>query len=519
MQIHRATSYWTIAIMTALPVWPDIELMEKARKQLIRQTALSAMEELTKMACIGAPLWIVGNTGSDTYTIREEEYQRMFLRAMRPMLTGFECESSRETAVIRINPHKLVEILMNTRLWAAVFAGIVARASTHEVLTPGVAGNYDGALQVLTAEFRAPSHLVPTREAYFARYCRCYEDGSWAVVDVSLDSLCPSPLGRCIRRPSGCLIHEMPNGCSKVTWVEHVDVDDRGVHYMYKAFVKSGLAFGAKCWISILDRQCERLANVMAPCLPTTDPKIMEGRRSMLNLAERIVAGFCGGLSVSNGQTWTALCGRGDDEVRIMIRKTVADFGSPLGIVLNAAISFRLPFGPKRVFDFLRSLDTRTQWDVLSCGGGVEEIAHVASGRETGDRVSLFLVISADGTYKNMLVLQETWISPTGCFLVYAPVEVVAMLTVLDGVDSSHVKVLPSGFAIVPDGRPIRNAGRHVETSQSGGSLVTAQFQILVDSDPTARLRIDSITAVNAIVRGTVYRIKNAMGGSGTGYI
>jgi hypothetical protein len=65
-------------------------------------------------------------------------------------------------------------------------------------------------------EFQVPSPLVPTRESYFVRYCKNNPDGTWAVVDVSLDSLRPSPVIKCRRRPSGCLIQEMPNGYSKV---------------------------------------------------------------------------------------------------------------------------------------------------------------------------------------------------------------------------------------------------------------------------------------------------------------
>lgn len=68
----------------------------------------------------------------------------------------------------------------------------------------------------MTAEFQVPSPLVPTRESYYVRYCKQHADGTWAVVDVSLDNLRPSPAVRCRRRPSGCLIQEMPNGYSKV---------------------------------------------------------------------------------------------------------------------------------------------------------------------------------------------------------------------------------------------------------------------------------------------------------------
>ena len=68
----------------------------------------------------------------------------------------------------------------------------------------------------LTAEFQVPSPLVPTRENYFVRYCKQHSDTTWAVVDVSLDRLRPSPITRSRRRPSGCLIQELQNGYSKV---------------------------------------------------------------------------------------------------------------------------------------------------------------------------------------------------------------------------------------------------------------------------------------------------------------
>lgn len=53
--------------------------------------------------------------------------------------------------------------------------------------------------------------------------------------------------------------------------MEHVEVDDRGVHNLYKQLVNSGHAFGAKRWVATLDRQCERLASAMATNIPNGD--------------------------------------------------------------------------------------------------------------------------------------------------------------------------------------------------------------------------------------------------------
>lgn len=49
-----------------------------------------------------------------------------------------------------------------------------------------------------------------------------------------------------------------------MTWVEHVEVDHKKVHQMYKPIAGLGLLFGAKRWVATLDHQCERLALVMA---------------------------------------------------------------------------------------------------------------------------------------------------------------------------------------------------------------------------------------------------------------
>lgn len=61
------------------------------------------------------------------------------------------------------------------------------------------------------------------------RYYKQNADETW--VDVSLNSLLPGSVLNCQRQLSGCLIQEKPNGYSKV---EHVEVDDRSVHNIYK---------------------------------------------------------------------------------------------------------------------------------------------------------------------------------------------------------------------------------------------------------------------------------------------
>lgn len=485
----------------------------EADKPMIIELAVAAMEELVRMAQAGESLWVPSSDNS-IETLSEDEYVRTFPRGIGPKPLGLKSEASRESAVVIMNHINLVEILMDVNQWSNVFSSIVSRALTLEVLSTGVAGNYNGALQVMTAEFQVPTPLVPTRENYFVRYCKQHADGTWAVVDVSLDNLRPTSVSRCRRRPSGCLIQELPNGYSKVMWVEHVEIDDRAVHSIYRALVNSGLAFGAKRWVATLDRQCERLASAMANNIPAGDVGVIttpEGRKSMLKLAERMVMSFCAGVGASTAHTWTTLSGSGADDVRVMTRKSMDDPGRPPGIVLSAATSFWLPVLPKRVFDFLRDENSRSEWDILSNGGLVQEMAHIANGRDPGNSVSLLRVNSANSSQSNMLILQESSTDSTGSYVIYAPVDIVAMNVVLSGGDPDYVALLPSGFAILPDGPMNQGGGAGISEVGSGGSLLTVAFQILVDSVPTAKLSLGSVATVNSLIKCTVERIKAAL--------
>lgn len=118
-----------------------------------------------------------------------------------------------------------------------------------------------------------------------------------------------------------------------------------------------------------------------------------------------------------------------------------------------------------------------------------------------------------------MLILQESCTDSTGSFVIYAPVDIVAMNVVLNGGDPDYVALLPSGFAILPDGPSsgMHNVNQVVGSggagTTSGGSLLTVAFQILVDSVPTAKLSLGSVATVNSLIACTVERIKAAVTG------
>lgn len=114
------------------------------------------------------------------------------------------------------------------------------------------------------------------------------------------------------------------------------------------------------------------------------------GRRSMLKLAQRMTDNFCAGVCASTVHKWNKLnAGNVDEDVRVMTRKSVDDPGEPPGIVLSAATSVWLPVSPQRLFDFLRDERLRSEWDILSNGGPMQEMAHIAKGQDHGNCVSL----------------------------------------------------------------------------------------------------------------------------------
>jgi homeobox-leucine zipper protein len=97
------------------------------------------------------------------------------------------------------------------------------------------------------------------------------------------------------------------------------------------------------------------------------------------------------------------------------------------------------------------------------------------------------------------------------------------MNLVMRGGDPAYVALLPSGFAILPDGPENRRtitaashgAGAQLtdspRTMTGGGSLLTVAFQILVSTIPSARLSLESVATVNNLISRTVQRIKAAL--------
>ena len=131
--------------------------------------------------------------------------------------------------------------------------------------------------------------------------------------------------------------------------------------------------------------------------------------------------------------------------------------------------------------------------------------------------IQILLLQATSGNQNNMLILQETCTDPSGSLVVYAPVDVQSMHVVMGGGDSAYVSLLPSGFAILPDGHntadvaPPDQGSPSVGCNATTGSLVTVAFQILVNNLPTAKLTVESVDTVSNLLSCTIQKIKSAL--------
>ncbi|KAF2320331.1 hypothetical protein GH714_027167 [Hevea brasiliensis] len=391
-------------------------------RSMFIELALAAMDELIKIAQIDSPLWIKSLDGGKD-ALNYEEYMRMFSPCIGVKPSSFVTEATRETGTVVISSLALVETLMDVNRWVEAFPGLIARASTVDVISSGMAGTKNGALQVMHAEFQVVSPFVPVRQVR--------------------------------RLPSGCIIQDMPNGCSKVTWVEHSEYDESAVHQLYHSVLSSGRGFGAQRWVATLKRYCECVMILTSPTISGDDQTVINisGKKSMVKLAQRMVDNFCSGVCASSLRKWDKLLvGNVGEDMRILTRKNINDPGEPPGIVLSAATSVWLPVMRQRLFDFLRDEQLRSEWDILSHGGMMQEMVHISKGHSGGNCVSLLRssAVSPNANENSMLILQETWNDASSSLVVYAPVDIPSMSVVMNGGDSTYVALLPSGFVIHP---------------------------------------------------------------------
>ncbi|KAF8052578.1 hypothetical protein N665_1540s0002 [Sinapis alba] len=493
---------------TTLPSQPNLVLSDMD-KSLMTNIAVTAMEELLRLTQTNDPLWIKTDGARDVLNL--ESYQNMFPRSSSRggKNHNVRVEATRSSGIIFTNVMTLVDMLMDSVKSAELFPSIIAASKTLAVVSSGLRGNHGDALHLMLEELQVLSPLVPTREFSVLRYCQQIEHGTWAVVNVSYEFSQFMSHSRSYRFPSGCFIQDMTNGYSKVTWVEHVEISEQEpVHEMFKDSVRDGLAFGAERWIATLQRMCERFTALMEPATSSVIPS-SEGKRSIMKLAQRMVSNFYLSVGTSNNTRSTVVSGMNEFGIRVTSYKSQHE---PNGMVLCAATSFWLPVSPHIVFNFLKDERTRPQWDVLLNGSSVQEVAHIANGSHPGNCISVLRGFNASSSSQNMLILQESCVDSSGSLVVYTPVDLPALNMAMSGQDTSYIPILPSGFAVSPDGsRNNQIPELKVEGGGGGGSLITVGFQIMVSSLQSGKLNMESMETVNNLISSTVHHIKTTL--------
>ncbi|XP_057451210.1 homeobox-leucine zipper protein GLABRA 2 [Lotus japonicus] len=499
---------------SSLDFYTGIFGLDKSR---IMDIVNQAMEELIKMATAGEPLWLRSfETGREI--LNYDEYVKEFA-AENSESTGPKrsIEASRETGAVFVDLPRLVQSFLDANQWKEMFPCLISKAATVDIICNGEGSNRNGAVQLMFAELQMLTPMVPTREVYFVRYCKQLSGEQWAIVDVSIDKVednIDASLVKCRKRPSGCIIEDKSNGHCKVIWVEHLECQKGAVHTMYRAIVNSGLAFGARHWIATLQLQCERLVFFMATNVPMKDSTgvaTLAGRKSILKLAQRMTWGFCHAVGASSFHTWTKVTSENGEDIRISSRKNLNDPSEPLGLILCAVSSVWLPVSHNVLFDFLRDETRRTEWDIMCSSASVQSIANLAKGQDRGNAVTIQTIKSKENS---MWILQDSCTNSYESMVVYAPVDITGMQSVMTGCDSSNLAILPSGFSIVPDGlesRPLVITTRKEEKNTEGGSLFTIAFQILTNASPTAKLTLESVDSVNTLVSCTLRNIRTSL--------
>ncbi|GKB17029.1 homeobox-leucine zipper protein HDG11 [Tanacetum coccineum] len=105
------------------------------------------------------------------------------------------------------------------------------------------------------------------------------DQGTWVIAELS-HVRAPNTYRRL---PSGCLIEHITRDVSKVTWVEHMEVDEPLPN-------RSGFAFRAERIIAWLERSCERGSHMNATC--HNENPCYEGKeKKMMAFYEDIVVG------------------------------------------------------------------------------------------------------------------------------------------------------------------------------------------------------------------------------------
>ncbi|CAA7060257.1 unnamed protein product [Microthlaspi erraticum] len=214
----------------------------------------------------------------------------------------------------------------------------------------------------------------------------------------------------------------------------------------------------------------------------------------MVKLVQRMSQQFYSGNTGSPIYKWEMFhLENGNPNTRFMTRKNVNEAGMHTGIVLSAATCVWLPLSHQRLFDFLSDTTHRNWWDILTKTSSVETPISIQKANSQSNFSLLHIL------WSGMRVVQESWCDTSGAYMVYAPVETGQIADVLvRGAAADNIKILPSGFSILPDG------------VFAGGCLLSFGLQVLLSHNPTGELPQASVKTVGELIDYTIARIRSA---------
>ncbi|KAL9279756.1 Homeobox-leucine zipper protein HDG9 [Arabidopsis thaliana] len=486
----------------------NFQPLSQLEKIAMLEAAEKAVSEVLSLIQMDDTMWKKSSI-DDRLVIDPGLYEKYFTKTN----TNGRPESSKDVVVVQMDAGNLIDIFLTAEKWARLFPTIVNEAKTIHVLD-SVDHRGKTFSRVIYEQLHILSPLVPPREFMILRTCQQIEDNVWMIADVSchlpnIEFDLSFPI--CTKRPSGVLIQALPHGFSKVTWIEHVVVNDNRVrpHKLYRDLLYGGFGYGARRWTVTLERTCERLIfSTSVPALPNNDnPGVVQtirGRNSVMHLGERMLRNFAWMMKMVNKLDFSPQSETNNSGIRIGVRIN-NETGQPPGLIVCAGSSLSLPLPPVQVYDFLKNLEVRHQWDVLCHGNPATEAARFVTGSNPRNTVS-FLEPSIRDINTKLMILQDSFKDALGGMVAYAPMDLNTACAAISGdIDPTTIPILPSGFMISRDGRPS-------EGEAEGGSytLLTVAFQILVSGpsySPDTNLEV-SATTVNTLISSTVQRIK-----------
>ncbi|KAL0724853.1 hypothetical protein Bca4012_039452 [Brassica carinata] len=449
--------------------------LSQMEKVMMTEAMVAAVTEVIALIRTEEPMWIKSSIDG-RLVIDQEHYQKTCTK-LSHFIPSARIESSKEDAVIPLDAKNLMNMLLDTEKWASLFSTIVSEAKTIHVLESS---------KLMYEQLHILSPLLPPREFMILRCCQQLEEDLWVIADVSYHQVAfefQFETQACYKRPSGFLIQAMPNGHSKVTWMEHVEVNDKvRPHWIYRDLLCGGFGYGARRWTATLERMCERLSLYSVSAFPTTDypgvVKTINGRRRVMELGERMLKNFAWILNMPEKSDFSQQSATNSSGVNISVRVN-KEAGQPAGLIVCACSSLCLALAPLQVYNFLKNLEVRHE---------------PSSAAESGD----------------LMIIQDSFIDALGGMVVYAPVDLNTAYAAYSGnVNPSGIPILPSGFIISRDGRP--SATTELDVGRDNGkTLLTVAFQILV-TGPTIseELQMDEwTTTVDTLISSTIKRVK-----------